>query len=193
MTSDLPSGGPADPLAPYLQVADALRSRIRHGDLAPGDKLPSQRDLAEHYTVARATVQAALRVLRAEELIVSRAGSGNYIAAPPHPSRPGSSAPKIRVHRYEHILAIKWPEFEQWLMVWPREYAQPGQAAATTEWRPLLFGEADFDDRHEWIDPAAEHWADVTPWTAQVRRQLAAAAANVNGILDQLDEHPWRR
>ncbi|GAA3507526.1 DNA-binding GntR family transcriptional regulator [Streptosporangium album] len=42
MTLDTPSPGPADPLTPYLQVADALRSRIMHGDLAPGDKLPSQ-------------------------------------------------------------------------------------------------------------------------------------------------------
>jgi hypothetical protein len=83
--------------------------------------------------------------------------------------------------------------FERWLMIWPRPYAEPGQPAASTEWRPLLFGEADFDNRHEWIDPAAEHFADVTPWTSQVRRQLSAAVANVGVILDQLDEHPWRR
>ncbi|MER5622601.1 hypothetical protein ABT061_16305 [Streptosporangium sp. NPDC002544] len=76
---------------------------------------------------------------------------------------------------------------------WPDQYARPGQAAASTEWRPLLFGDADFEDRHEWIDPAAEHWADVTPWTAQVRRQLSDAVAGVNGILDRLDEHPWQR
>ncbi|MER5623977.1 hypothetical protein ABT061_23365 [Streptosporangium sp. NPDC002544] len=71
--------------------------------------------------------------------------------------------------------------------------AGPGKAAASTEWRPLLFGDADFEDRHEWIDPAAEHWADVTPWTSQVRRQLSDAVAGVNSILDRLDEHPWHR
>ncbi|MER5624335.1 winged helix-turn-helix domain-containing protein [Streptosporangium sp. NPDC002544] len=192
MTSEPSSRRPADSLAPYLQVADAVRSRITHGDLAPGDKLPSQRALADHYGVARATVQAALRVLLAEELIVSRGGSGSYVATAP-PTSTVVSAPKIRVHRYEYILAIKWPEFEQWLMVWPHQYASPGQAAASTEWRPLLFGDADFEDRHEWIDPAAEHWADVTPWTARVRRQLSDAVAGVNGILDRLDEHPWQR
>jgi DNA-binding GntR family transcriptional regulator len=56
MNPDTPNSagdGLADGLAPYLQLADALRSRIRHGDLAPGDKLPSQPELARHYGLAR--------------------------------------------------------------------------------------------------------------------------------------------
>ncbi|MFI6396461.1 hypothetical protein [Nonomuraea sp. NPDC050540] len=139
-------------------------------------------------------MQAALRVLRAEGLIVSRRGSGTFVAEHPLPAAAAhQNAPKIRIHRYEHILAIKWPEFDRWLMVWPNEYAGEREPAATTEWRPLLFGEADFEDRHEWIDPAAEHHADVTPRTGRVRRELAQTVSAVTQILNGLDAHPWQR
>jgi len=70
---------PDDPRPPYQQVADALRAAILTRKLKPGDKLPSQAELAARYNVARMTVQQALRVLRAEGLTVSRQGSGVYV------------------------------------------------------------------------------------------------------------------
>ena len=39
------------------------------------------------------------------------------------------AGPLIRVHRYEYILAIKWPEFERWLMIWPDQYRTSPQTA----------------------------------------------------------------
>jgi hypothetical protein len=49
--------------------------------------------------------------------------------------------PKIRLHRYERILAVKWPGNEHWLMIWPAPYpdlAPPGTPAAQTEWNRLV-------------------------------------------------------
>ncbi|MGH3478139.1 MAG: GntR family transcriptional regulator [Nocardioidaceae bacterium] len=70
---------PDDPRPPYQQVANALRAAILTRTYPPGDKLPSQNELAETYGVARMTIQQALRTLREEGLIVSRQGSGVFV------------------------------------------------------------------------------------------------------------------
>jgi DNA-binding FadR family transcriptional regulator len=49
-----------DDRPPYRQIADQLWAAIERGELRPGDKLPSEAALMEHYHVARAR-----RVLRA--------------------------------------------------------------------------------------------------------------------------------
>jgi len=70
---------PDDPRPPYQQIANALRAAILTRKLQPGDKLPSGSELAKRYDVARMTVQQAIRILRDENLIVSRQGSGAYV------------------------------------------------------------------------------------------------------------------
>lgn len=70
---------PDDPRPPYQQVANALRAAILTKKFQPGEKLPSQSELAKRYGVARMTVQVALRVLRDEGLTVSRQGSGVFV------------------------------------------------------------------------------------------------------------------
>ena len=55
---------PDDPQAPFQQVADAIRSSIRSGDLPLGARLPKQSGLAEGYGVSLGTVKSALGVLR---------------------------------------------------------------------------------------------------------------------------------
>jgi DNA-binding transcriptional regulator YhcF (GntR family) len=72
---------PDDPRAPSQQIANTLRAAILTGKLHPGDKLPSQPELARRYGVARETVKNALRLLIADRLIVSRQGSGAYVRA----------------------------------------------------------------------------------------------------------------
>lgn len=70
---------PDDPRPPYQQVANALRAAILTRTFTPGEKLPSGPQLAEHYGVARMTIQQAIRVLRDEGLVVSRQGSGVFV------------------------------------------------------------------------------------------------------------------
>lgn len=70
---------PDDPRPPYQQVANGLRAAILTRKFAPGEKLPSQAELATRYGVARMTVQQSLRILRDEGLIVSRQGSGVFV------------------------------------------------------------------------------------------------------------------
>lgn len=70
---------PDDPKPPYQQVANHLRAAILTGDYGPGERLPTGGQLAATYDVARMTVQKALQVLRDENLIISRQGSGVFV------------------------------------------------------------------------------------------------------------------
>lgn len=76
----------------YLQVADAIRDEITTGQVGPGERLPSVRDLSTRFDIAAVTVQSALRVLRDEGYIASRSTRGYFVrdelpeAAPSTPS-----------------------------------------------------------------------------------------------------------
>lgn len=60
-------------------IAGLLRREISRGRLAPRDKLPAERTLADSYGVARGTVREALTQLAEEGLVQVRAGSGTYV------------------------------------------------------------------------------------------------------------------
>ena len=66
-------------LPKYLQIAGHIRDQIVRGDLGPGDEVPSERELAAAWTVARPTAARALEALRAQGLVMSRQGSGTYV------------------------------------------------------------------------------------------------------------------
>ncbi|MFF4354219.1 GntR family transcriptional regulator [Streptomyces sp. NPDC001530] len=68
------------------EIADALRDRIRSGDLKAGDRLPTQAELADEFGVERGTVRQALRALQEDGLLsnVSK-GSPPRIAEVPQP------------------------------------------------------------------------------------------------------------
>src|SRR3972149_5589106 len=64
----------------YEEVMVRLAELINRGSLRPGDRLPSERVLADRMRVSRATLREALRVLQLQGFIVSRRGAGNFIA-----------------------------------------------------------------------------------------------------------------
>lgn len=67
----------------YQRIAEALRTRIESGALAPGEKLPSERAMAEEFGVSRPTMREALKDLRGEGLLIARHGSGIYVRERP--------------------------------------------------------------------------------------------------------------
>ena len=54
-------------------------SLIRGGSLGHGDRLPSERMLADQFKVSRSSVREALRSLELQGLVVSKRGSGTFI------------------------------------------------------------------------------------------------------------------
>ncbi|WP_045740714.1 winged helix-turn-helix domain-containing protein [Actinoplanes rectilineatus] len=83
---DLDGLDPDDSRPASKRIAGVLRTAIRAGRFGPGDRLPPQLELAERYGVARETVKSALRILRDEQLIVSRQGSGVFVRARTDPA-----------------------------------------------------------------------------------------------------------
>lgn len=65
-------------------IVDRIRSLISEGHLAPGHRLPSERDLAEQFGVSRVTVRDALRALEATGLVEIKVGAsgGAFLRAP---------------------------------------------------------------------------------------------------------------
>jgi GntR family transcriptional regulator len=81
--STVPAFDPPPEQLRYVAVADHLAARIAAGELRPGARLPSERDLAAEYGVAYLTVRRAAEVLRDRGLIVTVHGRGTYVATPP--------------------------------------------------------------------------------------------------------------
>lgn len=78
-----------DPRPAYVQIAASIRAAILNGELKPGERLPSGAELGEYFGVSSLTVGNAVRALRDEGFVRTRAGSGVYVrdqAAQPVPS-----------------------------------------------------------------------------------------------------------
>jgi GntR family transcriptional repressor for pyruvate dehydrogenase complex len=67
----------------YEHIVLQLQQEILSGRLAPGDRLPSERDLAARFNVSRASIREALSVLQSRGYIESRQGGGTIIRATP--------------------------------------------------------------------------------------------------------------
>ena len=64
-------------------LVETLRTRIVNGDIAPGEKLPSEPRLAVEHQVSRTVVREAIARLNLEGLVHTRRGSGSYALTPP--------------------------------------------------------------------------------------------------------------
>ncbi|MEU7927417.1 TetR/AcrR family transcriptional regulator C-terminal domain-containing protein [Micromonospora sp. NPDC049801] len=73
---------------PYLRIVAELRRRIASGELGPGDRVPSTRQLVRERGVAMATASRALTALRQENLIRAVPGVGMVVAGS-EPATPG--------------------------------------------------------------------------------------------------------
>lgn len=83
MAPDRPAFDPASVTPLFEQAADYVAEQIASGELAPGQKLPAERDLADQWGIGYQTVRRAMRDLRERGLVVSRVGKGTFVAAKP--------------------------------------------------------------------------------------------------------------
>ncbi|GAA3072162.1 GntR family transcriptional regulator [Streptomyces roseofulvus] len=91
LTSRTPGGPP-----PYLRIVAEIRRRIADGELAPGDRIPSTRRIAEEWGVALATATKALTTLRLEGLVEARPRVGTVVAGAARPPAAPSEEPAQR-------------------------------------------------------------------------------------------------
>ncbi|WP_341718464.1 GntR family transcriptional regulator [Micromonospora sp. FIMYZ51] len=66
-------------LPSYQRIRHALRQELERGALAPGDRMPTERELVERFGVAHMTVRHAIDGLVRDGLVVRRRGSGTFV------------------------------------------------------------------------------------------------------------------
>ncbi|GAA1008853.1 GntR family transcriptional regulator [Acrocarpospora pleiomorpha] len=101
------------PEPPYRRIVAEIRARILTGDLRPGDRMPSIRQIAQRWGVAVATATKVMATLRDDGLVETKVGAGTVVSTlmgqtrsvgpttPPRPRRAG--APKQPLNR-KHVL-----------------------------------------------------------------------------------------
>jgi len=110
----------AEPFQPVLrrtiseQIRDQLLKRIETGDLAPGARVPSERDLCAQFQVARTSVREAMQGLSSLGVIVRR-GNRSYVAELVPEFRVGGHGDERKDHvreLFETRRALELPIFE---------------------------------------------------------------------------------
>ena len=91
VTSSRPERGPCPSpkttTSLTLRTKEALRRRVADGPIKAGDKLPTERALAEEFGVSRTVIREAVAALRADGLLEAKHGVGVFVS-----KRTGSSA-----------------------------------------------------------------------------------------------------
>jgi GntR family transcriptional regulator len=64
----------------HISIRDDLRIRLTSGEWIPGQRLPSESELANWYGVARMTVRQAIGALASEGVLVRKQGLGTFVA-----------------------------------------------------------------------------------------------------------------
>jgi len=171
------------PLQRYEQIAERLAADIRSGLLAPGERLPSERELARALEVSRASVREALAALQLRGVVETRAGAGTFVTADP----PLSDAPQHDASPSAVLEARA--QLEPAIARLAAQRAQPDAAAENL----LQAMEAV-------SDPAAP--TDRATWSASDRlfhRQLAAMTGNpvllafADHVATLMDQPLWHR
>lgn len=61
------------------EIAATINTRVQRGELLPGERLPSERELCELFGVSRSVVREALSQLKSDGVIETKRGSGAYV------------------------------------------------------------------------------------------------------------------
>jgi molybdate-binding protein/DNA-binding transcriptional regulator YhcF (GntR family) len=118
----------------YVEIAEAIRRLILSGELSPGARLPSVRDMAGRWRCTPATVARAYSLLADEGLVLSRRGGGTRVADARIPAGGALSAQwqwADLVHRAEAYL------LESLSAGHTPAHAEAALAAAIARWQEL--------------------------------------------------------
>lgn len=100
-----------------IDLADQLASQIRHGiavgDLKPGERLPSAKDLGSLLGINLHTVLRAYQVLRDEGLVELRRGRGATVSAAPEIERAAFDEHLIELVREARRLGLSVAEVQE--------------------------------------------------------------------------------
>ena len=64
----------------YIQIHNQIKKDIEAGKWKIGEKIPSERELAENFSVSRMTLRQAIQTLVDEGILERKIGSGTFVA-----------------------------------------------------------------------------------------------------------------
>lgn len=153
---------PTDPRPASRQIADDLRGDIVSGNLAPGARLPSERELVAKYGTAAQTVKQAVALLKTEGLVIGKRGSGVFVRVAPPITRHGME----RFSRAGRAAgrAAQQAEAEAAGLTWRQEVLELAEVPAPA-WVAEIYGIAVGDPvfvrrRREWVADEPNQLAD---------------------------------
>ena len=184
----------------YERVAAQLSEQIATGRYSVGQRLPSERELAQAFSVSRPTIREAIIALELDGLVEVRLGSGVYvIAATPKGGRAGATD----IGPFELLEARRAIEGEACALAAPRitdaaleELDKLVGVMETENERDI--GAAERADRrfHMLIAEASQNSAMAAAvealWDARERSpqtQLMSSKAHAAGVYPQIEEH----
>jgi GntR family transcriptional regulator len=153
---------PTDPRPPKEQIAAFLRTAIETGELEPGSKLPSERELSERYGVSTQTGQEAVKLLKYEGLAIGQNGKGVFVRKTPPLMRHGIE----RFSRAKRAagLAAQKSEAESLGLSSRQEVLELAEVPApawVARWFGIDTGTPVFKrSRREWVDEQPNQIAD---------------------------------
>jgi DNA-binding FadR family transcriptional regulator len=174
----------------YEQVARRIMQDIRAGLLAPGQRLPSERELARQMEVGRSSVREAIGVLQVDGIVETRPGSGSFVAV--------DAPERLRAETPEALLPHDASPFA---VLEAREAFEPAiTRLAAMRARPDQFAERLLADMERLSNPSNPEeraiWSDAD---RLFHRQIGAMSGNpvVVALYDQvaeiMDQPLWRR
>ncbi len=173
-TPTVPAFVPAQRVRSFDHIVGQIREVIASGGIAPGERLPSERELGVAFGVSRTTLREALRALEAQGVIEIRTGSrgGAFVAEPSSELVAGALGALLR---FRSATARELGEFRI-----PFEAENAGWAARRAE--PAALAELE----HIVGDVAARASDEGVPWAElaalEVRFHDAVARATGNSV-----------
>lgn len=153
-------------------LVESLRTRIVNGDIAPGEKLPSEPRLATEHGVSRTVVREAMARLNLEGLVHTRRGSGSYALTPP--ADDADSAPPLARSLADRLAVVEY------------RLALEAEAAALAATRRTPAQLAALADRLDALASSDGHPATAMQYDFAFHRLVAEAAGN-RFLLEALD------
>lgn len=190
----------ADTQRLYERIAQKLASSIARGEYKVGQRLPSERELAQNFSVSRPTIREAIIALELDHLVEVRVGSGVYVT---NTEPPGGKAGATDIGPFELLEARRSIEGEVCALAATRiDDAQLAELAAlvdemrTENEHDVMLSE-DADRRfHEVIAAATQNSGMIAVvkmlWDARTRSPQSrslSAKVRATGVKPRIDEH----
>jgi GntR family transcriptional repressor for pyruvate dehydrogenase complex len=166
------------------QIATHLRQLIANGVWKPGEKLPSEAELAAHFTVARGTVREALKNLGASGLLQTTRGNtgGTFVALPTVGRLTSALADSIRMRQASGPITVD--EIDEARLHLERACVQLAAERRTGEDLALMRDAVDRSrdlarERAEWLELNNDFHAAIASAAKNEILQIAMSAVHI--------------